>query len=57
MESLERGSSLAFNSEKSRSEYMIAPVLLEVRAFAQDQLLIRPHFTIQRNHKQSPIHD
>jgi hypothetical protein len=31
LETLKRGQDVAFNSEKSRSEYMIAPVLLEVK--------------------------
>jgi hypothetical protein len=40
VETLERGKPLAFMSEKARSEFMIAPVLLEVRSFAIDQLAI-----------------
>jgi hypothetical protein len=36
LETLKRGKPLAFNSEKSRSEYMIAPVLLEVKGMFAD---------------------
>jgi hypothetical protein len=40
LETLQRGKPLAFMSEKSRSEFMIAPVLLEVQSFAADKLTV-----------------
>ncbi len=39
-ESLERGRGLALMSEKARSEYIVAPVLLAVRELSQDSISI-----------------
>jgi hypothetical protein len=40
LEALKRGMPLAFTSEKSRSEYLIAPVLSDVRQMATDKISV-----------------